>query len=76
MASTSYEFQSVVRGHHVYKEIWTPGMGEELNVEGERGNEHDRYALSVVCTRMVVDENEEDSRACAKRTFQDALVFH
>ena len=37
----------VVRGHHVYKSIWTPVLGEELSVEPENGNEHDRYAMSV-----------------------------
>ena len=27
-----YEKESVVRGHHVYKAIWTPVIGEELEV--------------------------------------------
>ena len=40
-------FDSVVRGHHIYKSIWTPVLGEELSVEPENGNEHDRYAVSV-----------------------------
>ena len=26
-------FESVVHGHHIYKEVWTPRTGEELLVE-------------------------------------------
>ena len=37
----------VVRGHHVYKHIWTPGIGEELSVEKEPGNLHDSFAVSA-----------------------------
>ena len=39
--------ESVVRGHHVYKYIWTPGIGEELSVEKEPGNLHDSFAVSA-----------------------------
>ena len=38
---------SVARGHHVCKSIWTPVLGEELSVEPENGNEDDRYAVRV-----------------------------
>ena len=34
-------------GHHVYKEIWTPFVGEELTLTQENGNCHDRYAITV-----------------------------
>ena len=42
-----HERASVIRGHHVYKSIWTPMVGEELNIAAEDGNEHDRYAIMV-----------------------------
>ena len=32
-----YDLSSVVRGHHVYKDVWT--LGEQLLVEKEGGNE-------------------------------------
>ena len=38
---------SVVRGHHVYKSIWTPVIGEELNLECKESNKHDEYAVAV-----------------------------
>ena len=40
--------ESVVRGRHVYKHIWTPGISEELSVEKEPGNLHDNIAVFVV----------------------------
>ena len=33
----------VIRGHHVYKEVWTPIIGEVLQYEKEKGNSHDLY---------------------------------
>lgn len=43
-----YEKESVVRGHHVYKAVWTPCNGEILALEPERTNEHDQYAVAVL----------------------------
>ena len=34
------EIQSVERGHHVYKCVWTPVNGEELCVMPEDNNDH------------------------------------
>ena len=42
------EKESVVRGHHTYKAVWTPTIGEELLLEVEDDNEYDRYAVHVV----------------------------
>ena len=39
MASDKYEKASVVKGHHVYKSIWTPVIGQELQVKPEDDNE-------------------------------------
>ena len=41
MASDKYEKASVVKGHHVYKSIWTPVIGQELQFKPEDDNEHD-----------------------------------
>ena len=37
----------VVRGYHVYKEIWKPDAGEEFVCRTEEGNVHDRKAVAV-----------------------------
>ena len=43
-----HEEASVIRGHHVYKSVWTPEVGEELSVVTEDGIEHDKYAVAVI----------------------------
>ena len=40
--------RSVVRGHHIYKGMWTPYNGEELTTMLERDNNHDQYAVAVL----------------------------
>ena len=50
MATTSAQFSihSVVRGHHVYKKIWTPYLGEILDLHPEVGNKYDIFAVVVI----------------------------
>ena len=49
-----YEKESVVRGHHIYKTVWTPVIGEELPVEREEDNQHDQHAVAVVKNGDIV----------------------
>ena len=44
---SSIVVDSVIRGHYVYKAIWEPVDGEELNTEREIGNPHDLLAVAV-----------------------------
>ena len=62
-----YEFEreSVVRGHHIYKDVWTPQLNEELQLQREPGNEHDRHAVAVVkSSTMVGHVPRTISRVC------------
>ncbi len=50
--ATSHEtevlrIESCVRGFHVYKETWSPNIGELLVYTRESGNVIDRYAVAV-----------------------------
>ena len=47
LGSDYYEKASVVKGHHVYKAVWTPFLGEELSVQPEDHNDHDEHAIAV-----------------------------
>ena len=38
---------TVIRGHHGYKEVWTPIIGEVLQCEKEEENSHDLYTVAV-----------------------------
>ena len=46
MASQTFSFVSVVRGHYTYKSVWAPLLGECLSVRPETGNNHDKYAVT------------------------------
>ena len=43
-----YEKASIVRGHHIYKSLWTPEVNEILLLRRETGKEHDEYAVAVL----------------------------
>ena len=42
-----YCIDAFVMGHHVYKDIWKPVLGEELDVSMEPNNIKDKYAVAV-----------------------------
>jgi len=44
----SFTVDTTIRGHHIYKEIWTPVIGEELTCAIEDGNEWDPYAVAII----------------------------
>ena len=46
--------ESVVRGHHVYKRVWSPVVGEILQLSCEEDNDHDRFSVSVMKAEFVV----------------------
>ena len=50
----SYSFDSVIRGHHIYKFTWTPFIGEELILQPEGNNEHDKHAVAVMKDGIVM----------------------
>ena len=43
----TFEVESCVRGHRIYKCVWTPVLGEELECLREDSNDHDPYAVAV-----------------------------
>ena len=50
--SITYSFKCGLRGLHVYKEVWSPIVGEQLKCCYERNNCYDRYAITVTkCLR-------------------------
>ena len=40
--------ESLNRGRHIYKQIWWPLVGEILTLEWEEGNNHDKFAVSLL----------------------------
>ena len=55
MAGVSeFVFETMVRGYHVYREIWTAAVGEELSCVRETGNYRDPFAVAVVKSGVTV----------------------
>ena len=46
--------ESVIRGHHIYKSIWNPIIGEDLEVCREPENVHDHRAVNIKKSRAIV----------------------
>ena len=46
--------ESCVRGHHIYKAVWSPFVGEELVCLMEDNNSHDQYAVCVLKSTTIV----------------------
>lgn len=48
------ELQSYIRGQHVYKDVWTPVVGEVLLLQREPDNVRDNRAVAVLKEGQVV----------------------
>ena len=46
--------ESMVRGYHVYKDVWSAAVGQRLPCKQERGNPHDPYAIAVTEGSVIV----------------------
>ena len=52
--SISFTVDSMIRGNHVYKDIWDSHLGEELTCRRERNNIHDPYTVAVLKSDVIV----------------------
>ena len=44
------QFTSVIRGHHIYKSVWTPTLGEKLNCredDRKEAKQHHEYTIGT-----------------------------
>ena len=46
--ATTFDTTSCICGHHVYKDVWTPTLGDELECRREGDNDFDRYPVAVL----------------------------
>ena len=49
-----HEVESIVRGYHIYKDIWSAAVGSTLSCWQERFNPHDSYAVAVIKDDVAV----------------------
>ena len=50
----SFSVEAMVRGYHVYKDIWTAVVGEEFPCKREDGNRVDPFAVAVMRGDAVI----------------------
>ena len=66
----SCTLHSVIRGHHVYKIVWTPYIDEGLCLEVEDGNEKVRHAVAIVKNGMIVGHMPRVLAICNHRSVE------
>ena len=52
--NTSPELETHIKGHHLYKEVWTPEVGEKLNMLMETDNRVDKFAVCFEKDQAVI----------------------
>ena len=49
------DLETVIKEHHVYKDIWTPKQGEQLDVLMETDNWMNKFAVCVKINEKIVE---------------------
>ena len=55
--------ESVACGHHIYKEVWRPVVGQELPLIHEPNNRHDRRTIAVYMDGEVGSSESTETRS-------------
>ena len=50
---TTLDLKTFIKGHHVYKDIWTPKQGEQLDVLMVPDNRMDKFAVCVKINEKI-----------------------
>ena len=66
--------ESVVRGRHVYKHMWMPGIDEVLSVEKEPRNLHGNFGISLVENKPYAGVQSQRS-TCSRRLFENQCLL-
>ena len=51
---TTLDLKTFIKGHHVYKDIWTTKQGEQLDVLMEPDNRMDKFTICVKINEKIV----------------------
>ena len=55
VSKIAFKIDNVVRGYHVYKDVWDAHIGTELLCLPESSNREDHYAVAVMNGDLIVD---------------------
>ena len=65
---TTLDLESFIKGHHLYKDIWIPKQGEQLDVLMEPDNRMDKFAVCVKINEKTVGQMGKSSLKSARVT--------
>ena len=72
----SLELEKYIKGHDVYKEVWTPEVGEKLNILMEPDNRVGNFAVCVKKDQTAVGHlRKRDPGKFAKTIFTSSEVI-
>ena len=54
VAMEEYTMESVIQGHHIYNNIWHPILEEQLTLEREDENSHNRHTVCAMKSDTIV----------------------
>ena len=70
MEQMEFNFESSIRGYHVYKSIWTYEISEKLRCDREENNPNDKFAVKLV-------RNYGNKEQCVGHvSIEQSKVFH
>ena len=52
--AVSFSVNAMVRGYHIYEDIWYASVSEELPCQREPGNSHDPFAVAIIRAGVTV----------------------
>ena len=55
----SFEIEAMVRGYHIYKDVWSAVIDEEFPCKQEDGNRFDPFAVAVCNGNIVIGTFQE-----------------
>lgn len=71
-----FSFNSYATGHGIYKENWSPVLGEILYCEREPRNEHDRFAVALRKDGEIVGHVPRTiSKACFYTLLAGGIIY-
>ena len=51
---TTLDLETLIKGHHMYKDMWTPKQGKQLDVLIKPDNRMDKFAVCVKINETIV----------------------
>ena len=58
--SALFTVEAMVRGYHVYKDVWSAALGEQLSCQREPTNTSDPFAVAVVRSLVTVGQYTQE----------------